>query len=223
MIFDIGHPCCGQLTPVKPRYPLTRYPQAQVKISSTLKAESTATSVWLATGWARAFAKDRDLVTYPITGSRTFEVLIIEQQKHSEVTGGLLTVAVKKWVFFFHHTYVPFSDIPRLESRIARCPVLARRPFPVLKHPPRFWRKSTHNVCARREYSHFWDNHVMQRNSEQYKVSWDSRNKQNTQSSAQTNCRRGFNLFRSVLVVRSYLLPWFWCCPMAVSWASPTF
>ena len=22
-VFDIGHPCCGQLTPVKTRYPLT--------------------------------------------------------------------------------------------------------------------------------------------------------------------------------------------------------
>lgn len=63
------------------------------------------------------------------------------RKSHSKYVSGRFCKSVGQQqlkTVIFHHAYVSFSDIPRLESRIARDPVLARRPFPVLKHPPRF-------------------------------------------------------------------------------------
>lgn len=54
--------------------------------------------------------------------------------------------------------------------------------------------------------------------SMQCKVPWDSPNKQNAQSFAQTNCRRiqSFQISSYCPFVLTALIP---CCPMAVSWA----
>lgn len=72
-----------------------------------------------------------------------------------------------------------------------------KAPSTILKKIKTPWQ----SLCLRREIHISWIINVMQCN-----VPWDAPDKQNTQNFAQTNCRRGLNLFRSVLIVRSYCL-----------------